>query len=155
MEGLSLEKLTQRADLVIAGEVESVASDWSDDSRFIYTSVTVSLLEVIRGKCLTKHIKVEYKGGKVGEQGMGVSDAPALQEGQTVILFLRPVWSYQSKKFGFVYRIVGASQGAYVIDEQEMVRKGGFAVMRRDKNVVDMTMDMPLESFREILKKIE
>ena len=91
MEGLPTEDLARGADIVVLGDVESATAKWSDDGKTIFTTAIVVVTDVIKGRSVGRKIEVEYPGGEVGGIGLKVSDEPAMEKGEKVLLFLKHV----------------------------------------------------------------
>lgn len=148
MTGLSTEELTRASKVVITGEVEAVESQWSKDGTTIFTSASILVSEVVRGKILQQRITVEYEGGEIGDIGLKVSDVATLVKGEKVLLFLK---SRKSKKDGVVYNIVGKGQGKYTVGEDRVARKSGFALATGQEAVdVNIPIDVLIEKIRKV-----
>lgn len=138
MLGLSTEKLTRDAELIITGDVEDTESNWTPDKKSIMTTAVVSIAEVIKGKPVEKKITVLYPGGEVGDIGMRISDEAPLRKGEQVLLFLKPEKQFSN---GFSYSISGRAQGKYSIGDDLVARKHGFSVSGSDE-FVDNTIQV-------------
>jgi hypothetical protein len=148
MTGLSTEELTRSSDAVIVGGVEDVESHWNQDGTSIFTTASVVVEEVVRGVVIQQIVTVEYEGGEIGEIGLKVSDVAPLTRGERVLLFLQ---SGKGKRDGSVYHIVGKAQGKYLIGEDGIARKRGFALGSR-KDVVEneMSLGRLIEKIRDV-----
>jgi hypothetical protein len=144
MLGLSTEDLARGSEVVIEGDVEDVESHWSEDGKTIYTSVTISIREAIKGRMAERKIVVEHEGGEIGDIGLKVSDMALFRKGERVILFLRSVKSRKA------YSIVGKAQGKYDIDERGIARKRGFSLMGGEGEVDN---DIPADLLKDKIKK--
>jgi hypothetical protein len=149
MTGLSTEELTRSSEAIVVGEVEDVESHWNQDGTSIFTTASVVVEEVVRGVVIQQHVTVEYEGGEVGEIGLKVSDVAPLERGEKVLLFLQ---SGKSKRDGSVYNIVGKAQGKYLIGEDGIARKRGFA-LNSHKDVVES--DTPLKRLIEKIRNVQ
>ena len=146
MMGLSTEELTRASAVVISGEVEEVESHWSSDGKSIFTSASVTVKSVIRGKLDQKKIVVEHEGGEIGNIGMRVSDVSPLKKGEKLILFLESGKSKKGERNGDIHNIVGCAQGKYAIGDDGTARKSGFCIVKGseviDNNIsVDALID--------------
>lgn len=146
MVGLSTEKLTRDAELIVTGYVEDVVSQWTPDKKSITTTAGISVQEVIKGMPARKKIQVIYLGGQVGDMVMRVSDEAPLHKGERVLLFLSPEKQFSG---GAACRIEGRAQGKYTIGEDLIARKRGFSV-EADAEHMDNTM--PVEMLIEKIK---
>ena len=135
MVGLSTEELTRASEVITRGEVEDVESLWSKDRKTIFTSASIVINDVIKGKIAQKKIVVEYEGGEIGNIGLKVSDVSPLRKEEKVILFLK-VEKSRRDGLGDVYNIVGSAQGKYIIDGDGIAKKSGFSIVN-GKDVID------------------
>ncbi len=149
MEGLSTEELTRRSDLVVVGDVESVAAAWSDDRTTIHTTAALTVAEVVKGRSADRRIEVEYPGGEVGDIGLKVSDEPGMKKGERVLLFLKRAAGPGDANR---YKLVGKGQGKYSIGPDGVARKRGFSLVG-DATQVDA--DIPLGTLLEKIKRAE
>ena len=97
-EKRSIAKMVESSDLIVRGKVISTESQWKEDSRgrHIYTTVTIQILDEIKGKTKGKtkgKIKggvfaFEVVGGTVDDIREAVSDTPAFEVDEDAIVFL-------------------------------------------------------------------
>jgi hypothetical protein len=89
-EKRDIPKMVQRSDLIIRGKVISAKSQWKKDSRgrHIYTSVTVEILDKIKGNIKDSAFAFEIVGGTVDDIREVVSDTPAFEIDEDAIMFL-------------------------------------------------------------------
>lgn len=125
MEGLAVEDLAGHSDLVLSGHVRSVTAGWSEDGRTIFTTAVVAVTEGIKGQPVLREIEVEYPGGEVGRIGLRVSDEPAMETGEDVILFLKRGSRPSSAD---KYNLVGKGQGKYSIGPDGIARRKGYSL---------------------------
>jgi hypothetical protein len=149
MTGLSTEELTRSSDAVIVGGVEDVESHWNQDGTTIFTTASVVVEEVVRGVVMQQRVTVEYEGGEIGEIGLRVSDVAPLERGERVLLFLK---SGKSRRDGSAYNIVGKAQGKYLVGEDGIARKRGFALSSH-KDVVES--ETPLGRLIEKIRNVQ
>jgi len=114
VEKLTLEQLTHRASAIVRGVVIGLQSHWDEGHNMIYTSITISVTDYLKGGAGAEEITIEVPGGEVDEIGLLVSDAPRFAAGQEVILFLREEY----------FQVVGWFQGKYTIVDNVVVEKG-------------------------------
>jgi hypothetical protein len=112
VEELTLEQLVTRADRIVRGSVVGLESQWDEDHALIYTSVTVSVRDCLRGERPSEEVTIKVPGGVVGELGLTVSHAPTFMMDEDVILFLQG------------QEIVGWSHGKLTIVGSMVVEKG-------------------------------
>jgi hypothetical protein len=148
MLGLSTEKLTRDAELIVTGDVENTESQWTPDKKSIMTTAVISINEIIKGKPVEKKIQVIYPGGEVGDTGMKVSDEVILNKGERVLLYLAPENKFSG---GSAYRISGRAQGKYTIGKDLIARKQGFSATAGDEH---MDMTIPVEILKEKIRNV-
>ena len=146
MQGLSTEKLTHDAALIVMGDVEDVASQWSADKKSITTTAVVSVQQVMKGKLEQKKVRVMYMGGQVGDIVMRQSDVAPLHKGERVLLFLS---SEEQVSGGAARGIQGRGQGIYTIGNDRIARKQGFSV---DAAYGQIDSIIPLEILTEKIR---
>jgi hypothetical protein len=146
MIGLSTEDLTRASEAVIMGDVENAEAQWSEDGKTIFTTATVLVTDVFKGRKIERRITVEFEGGEVGDTGLKVSDVSLPKKGEKVILFLK---SNIGKKGGIIFNTVGKAQGKYIVGKNGIARKSGFSLLT-GREVV--TNNIPVN---ELIKKIK
>ncbi len=89
-EKQNIPKMVQRSDLIIRGKVISTESQWKENSRgrHIYTSVTVKILDKIKGNIKDDVFAFEVVGGTVDDIREVVSDIPVFEINEDAIMFL-------------------------------------------------------------------
>ena len=115
MVDLSLEQLSQEADTIVLGTVTKRVSAWNNLHTAIYTNVTVTVDEAIKGAPGSELI-VQIPGGTVGDIGMRTSTAPEIHDRDQVILFLQTASVPAS--------VAGQYQGAYTVSNGTVTRDG-------------------------------
>jgi len=146
---LSTEGLTKESESVVVGVVRDVSSYWSADGTTIFTKANVMVDQVVKG---THHaeVDIEYQGGEVGGIGLKVSDAPSLEKGEKVILFLKAKKVDKNIK---VFNIVGNAQGKYTVMEDRTAIKGGFSVVRDPESLIDNYI--PVEDLLNKIRRVK
>jgi len=148
MVPLSTENLTGESALIVLGDVKQVKSEWGEDKKAIFTFVTVTVRETIKGKASDKTLKIMYEGGEIDGIGMKVSDVAIPEVGENVLLFLKPA---KTRQLEIIYKNVGKAQGQYKIDKDGIARKSGYNV---EGSAKDIDNNMPLEVLIEKIKRI-
>jgi hypothetical protein len=117
---MSTPELTQQAEGIVRGKVKDMKSEWDPEKRFIWTLVTISVSQSIKGNSPEKQdVVVKIPGGEVGDIGQRTEDAPIFTTGEEVILFLQPE-VYREKK---VFRVTGNFQGKHTIKDNMLIEK--------------------------------
>jgi hypothetical protein len=85
----SFDQLVGQADLIFQGTVTNVRSQWTGEgaNRHIESYVTFRVEENLKGTPGESYVMRMY-GGTVGEDSMGISDAPVFNVGDHDILFV-------------------------------------------------------------------
>jgi len=127
MEGTG--DLVEKSNSVVTGTITHVEAKMHDDHQFIYTYVTVSLDEVLKGDRpqLGQEIVLEELGGQVGPWIHHVSAVPMYEVGERVLAFLedRP---------DNLYRTYGMIQGKFRF---EIDARNGQEILTRPDEWVD------------------
>jgi hypothetical protein len=105
---LTDEDLVNQAHVVITGRCTSIRSEWNDDRTKIFTYITISPRDFLKGERKAEAVIIKQPGGEVGEIGMRVDGVSVFEEGEDVLLFL------EKGKNGF-YRTLGLSQGKFSV----------------------------------------
>jgi len=132
MVSLSTENLTSESALIILGDVKQVKSEWGEDKKAIFTFVTVTVRETVKGKSSQKNLKIMYEGGEIDGIGMRVSDVVIPTVGENVLLFLKPA---KTRQFETIYKNVGKAQGQYKIDRDGIASKAGYSLAESAKEI--------------------
>lgn len=86
---LDTRALTERADRVVLGTVESQVARWTDDHEAIYTDVTIRVTKSYKGPVAPgQTLVVRREGGVVDGIGMRVYGAASFAVGEEVLVFL-------------------------------------------------------------------
>jgi hypothetical protein len=83
---LSIEELTDQADLVVHGRVEQMSCQRNDQGR-ICTSVTLHVSEVWKGAMEAQTLEVVLSGGVLGERRVAVSGQVEYEIGEEIVGF--------------------------------------------------------------------
>lgn len=84
---LSTEGLVQRADVIVVGKVTAMNSEWSSDRTRIYTKVTVSVDQRIKGATSEHSVTITVPGGEVDGIGEVYSHTARFKEDEEVVVF--------------------------------------------------------------------
>jgi hypothetical protein len=136
MVRLSLEQLTQDADLIILGTVEGVESELVTGK--IFSFATISVKSKIKGEseATQNKIIIKFPGGTVGDLAMKVEDSPGYEKGEKVLIFLRKIPNQP------YYRTVGASQGKFLIKDHIVLKE-------------NTSLDQFLEKIQSIMRSLD
>jgi len=81
--------ITDTSSHIIIGDVKGVESRWNNDETFIYTYVTISLKDCLKGDLESEEVTIKVLGGEVGEIGLLVSNQSSFVIGEKVKVFLK------------------------------------------------------------------
>ncbi|HEX6836237.1 MAG TPA: hypothetical protein VF334_06665 [Polyangia bacterium] len=86
---LDTRALTDRAERIVLGTVESQVSRWSSDHQAIYTDVTIRVSRAYKGAVKPgERVVVRREGGVVDGMGMRVYGAASFTVGEEVVVFM-------------------------------------------------------------------
>lgn len=105
---MSLAELTSTATSIVHGRATQSQAVWSPDRKRIYTEVTLEVDDRLKGKGSGTTV-VTIPGGQIGNIRYEVSDMPAIDEGEEVVVF---VWQHPSGR----NLVTGGSQGKLVVE---------------------------------------
>lgn len=117
IEEKSLGQLTEEADSIIIGTVESIESYWENGR--IFTDVSISTSSNLKG-ANHRDITVKIPGGTVGTISAAVSDTPVFENNAKVIVFLDNSRFEADRRF----RVTGCYQGKYTIVDGKIKETG-------------------------------
>jgi hypothetical protein len=103
-----VEDLTDKATVVVRGEVTHVESLWNEAHTTIQTKARIRVAAVLKGEAGAE-IVATFPGGQVGEDRMKVSGVPAFEKGEEVVIFL---WKNRDGD----YLPLGLNQGKFRIE---------------------------------------
>ena len=113
----SLEDRVALSDLIIVGQVQEIRSQWNAPKTHIWTYVTVSRDECIKGSNIPKNIVVMIPGGIVKEEGImqEIEGTPGFSLHERVLLMLRFLPDLQ------LYALVNSEYSKFRITETNQV----------------------------------
>jgi hypothetical protein len=104
-DALSLEDLQDQSALVVLGEV--VETGTRLEGGVVVTDTEIRVADCLTGLC-PEDLTVTCPGGALGGQTERVEGAPHFEQGQQVVVFLRP----QDGRF----EVVGMAQGLFLVE---------------------------------------
>jgi hypothetical protein len=116
-ELLSVDELTLLSDVIVVGTVTDMASFWQD--RNIYTDVTVSVEQTVKGEPPGTEITVRQLGGTVGDITAVVTELPDFAVGERAVLFLR-------QRKAATFDVVGGFQGKFPVQNDKVFLEGSY-----------------------------
>lgn len=154
VQKLSLQELTKRSDSIVMARVDDAVASWDAGHKEIYTYITLSILQPVKGDKGATTITLRQLGGTVGNIASVVPGMPSFKKGEEVVVFLT-----QKDTAGYPW-VMGLEQGKYTVS----TAKNGVKMVRNDlagtellstngKHVESTTApDMPLNAFIDGLK---
>jgi hypothetical protein len=120
---LSLDQLTANSDRIVVGTVDQRSSCWNDEHTGIYTSVSLSVEETLKGTAGPDPITITSLGGEAEGIVQWVSNMPNLNVADRTVVFLKRLSGAQTPNVKArgeslspeQYEVYGASQGDFKI----------------------------------------
>lgn len=107
----SFSELCSEAELILEGRVVSMEARKDSSTPFIWTHVTVSIVELIHGEFAGNEIELSFLGGTVGAQTLRVSQMTVPKIGEHGIYFVE---KHERRQ---VHPLIGWQQGHFRIVE--------------------------------------
>ena len=124
MMRMSLEDLVDDADVIIVGTVQDITSSWNDGKDSIFSTLTVSVEDVLAGEAGSETVEIIVPGGEVDGITQIVSTFPTFEIDEQAVLFLNkkpgqilPRRQIQAK----LYELNGHSQGKLEVSGDEVM----------------------------------
>jgi hypothetical protein len=127
-----LEKMVEASDRIVVGKVLGLESKWDKNGTLIWTYVTLSCQQIIKGPVSENQITIRVMGGKVGEVGVHVSHVPIFRKGETALVFL------QENEKG-LFDVLNWREGKYTFAQdglERMGRREPFSLLNSIKKMV-------------------
>jgi len=153
VQKFSLQELATKSDAIVMAKVEDQSSR-QDANKEIYTYITVSVLESVKGAKGEKTITIRQLGGSVGNLISAVPGMPSFKNGEEVVLFLSA-----KDRAGYPW-VMGLQQGKYSIVTDDSGLKhvrnelDGLRVLSPNGSVNEskVSSDQPLGAFLDGIK---
>lgn len=85
-----VQELVGDSATIFVGRVTSLNSEWTGDRAQIWTNITFSVEEYLKGALPGKTLTLKQLGGTVGDITLSISGAPEWRKGERVLVFARP-----------------------------------------------------------------
>jgi hypothetical protein len=108
----STDDLTRQADIVVVGKVAGVKAGWNKEKTRIFTTVTVEVDEMLKGKGGESTVTIQTPGGEVDGVGEVYSHTARFAKDEDVVVFA------EKDKSGNL-RVAGGSEGKIAIRKDE------------------------------------
>ena len=86
-KGISTEDLAKRAEVVAVGKVSGLASRWNENHSRIFTRVTLSVDQYIKGGTAGQPLSIVVPGGEVDGVGEVYSHTATFRRDESVLVF--------------------------------------------------------------------
>lgn len=110
----NFDDLVKEAELIFIGRVSRIETKWNENKTVIFTFVTFSELEILKGEKITSSLVVRFTGGEVDDHKMNFIGMPGFEEGARDLIFLRGNYEYMCP-------IVGWGQGRFKVKMDEIL----------------------------------
>jgi len=119
--------LARQAEIVALATCTTAESRWDAVDPIIVTRVELQVDRLFKGEAGST-LLVNTLGGRVGQQGMGASDAVSFTAGERAVVFLR------SSTYGPYYVIVGGTAGKLGVESSS----AGLRLRARRGTAIDL-----------------
>jgi hypothetical protein len=80
--------LTQHAAAIVIGTVKQIESYWDPHAGHIFTHITVSPQDILKGSLAQEDLVLKQHGGTVGSRHMWIEGSPSFTRGEKVLVFV-------------------------------------------------------------------
>lgn len=109
VQKFSRQDLAKKSESIVVGKVDDVVSRQDASNKEIYTFITISVTESVKGAKGEKFVTIRQLGGSVGNLISVVPGMPSFKPGEQVVVFLSP-----KDQAGYPW-VMGLQQGKYSI----------------------------------------
>jgi hypothetical protein len=109
VQKFTMQELSKKSDAIVMAKVEDQSSRQDASNKEIYTYITLSVLESVKGAKGEKTMTIRQLGGSVGNLISVVPGMPNFKNGEEVVLFLSA-----KDREGYPW-VMGLQQGKYSI----------------------------------------
>jgi hypothetical protein len=126
---LQTEQLISESDVIVAGKVGALKSEWNADRSRIQTVVTIHVGETIKGDARAGTLTVLIPGGEIDGVGEWYSHSVRFQESEDVVVFAK-------KDEKGIMRVTGGEHGKFLLKEG---KKAGSKIIPNVGSLEDFT----------------
>ena len=151
---MSLEQMTDRADMILMGRVVGQRAEWNANRTRIYTYVTLEVDHYFKGESSSTTTTIRMLGGQVGPFIAHLPGSPKFSVGEDVLLFCA---GQQAR----IPAVLGLSLGKFSIatsaSGEKMVTRDISTLMLANYNTASRRPSDPVQRYRlsELTSKIE
>ena len=154
VQKFTVRELTKKSNQIVMAKVQDQSSRQDPVSKEIYTYITLSVLESVKGAQGEKFITIRQLGGSVGHIISAVPGMPTFKTGEDVVVFLSV-----KDQAGYPW-VMGLQQGKYSIATDENGLKtvrnelDGIRTLSPDGSVSEnkVSSELPLGAFLDGIK---
>ena len=154
VQKFTMKELTAKSDAIVMAKVVDQSSRQDATNKEIYTYITISVTESVKGAKGEKSITIRQLGGTVGNLISVVPGRPTFKTGEEVVLFLSPkdqagypwVMGLQQGKYSIVTDDAGLKHVRNDLDGLRMLSPNGSV------NESKVSSDQPLGAFLDGIK---
>jgi len=127
---MSVREMTEKADVILVGEVESVLHCPAsfEDIPHMHRQVIISVEKYLKNSQESAKVTVIARGATVGNTTMWVEDQPDFEESERVLLFLSDDPGFLKENPHGYFQVLGECQGKFTIDGNNAVSELGLEV---------------------------
>jgi len=87
---MSFDELTRKADVIAIGQVTNIDFTAADDASWVYTYVTLDVIDLLKGETSEDTITLRMDGGRISEERvLIVAGMPTFELGEEVVVFVK------------------------------------------------------------------
>lgn len=132
---MSIDEMTEKADVILVGKVESVShypADPNDVPR-MHRRVLVSVERDLKNPVYSSNVTILVLGATIGNTTLWVEDQPEFNVSERVLLFLREdPWFLEENPNGY-YQVLGECQGKFTVEGESAISELGLVVHDGDE----------------------
>lgn len=148
---LELPELVKTSDSIVQGRVDDVYTRWDENQRMVYTYVSVSVLDPMKGE-RRRSVLVKQLGGTLGAMTQFVAGSPTFSRNEEVILFLK------QQTNAATFSIVGLNQGKYdIVDDYAVTNVSGIDLYNPKTGRIEtpaVITKAPVEAFKAKIREL-
>jgi len=132
---MSVDEMTEKADVILVGTVESVSHHPADpnDVPKMHRRVLVSVERDLKNPEYSSKVTILVLGATIGNTTLWVEDQPEFNVSERVLLFLREdPWFLEENPNGY-YQVLGECQGKFTVEGESAISELGLVVHDGDE----------------------